>query len=209
MSKSVKGNAWFIRVDGNLEFLTQKCNELASNVDTVDMLAVFHKGEKGDNPHAHIVIVTFSIVQKQSFALRIKSLFSIDKRTQYAIDVWDGDKEKGASSYLWHESDAKLIVKKNFTEENIARQKELCVEVQKVVARNKEKASARLVERALTEDLDSRYDILLWMLKQIKEGQAYHPGEYKLKQFVEEVMIRKTGNISNYAMELERRLWRD
>jgi len=210
MSKSVKSNAWFVRVDGNLEFLTQKLKELEGNPDTIDILAVFHRGEKKENPHAHFVITTFTIVQKQSFAIRMKTLFDITNRNQYAVEMWDKDKRKGATSYMFHEVDAPIIVKKNFSEEDLEQAKTVCAEVQKVVARNKEKASVRLVERALEEPLlQSRLDILTWMLQQIKEGLAYHPGNYKLKQYVEEVEIRKTNNIGDYAINLERQLWRD
>lgn len=210
MSKSVKSNAWFVRVDGNKEFLTQKLKELEVSPDTIDLLAVFHRGEKKENPHAHFVITTFTIVQKQSFAIRMKTLFDITNRNQYAIEVWDTQKDKGAVSYMFHEEDAPILVKKNFLEEDLVKAKTVCAEVQKVVARNKEKASVRLVERALEEPgLDTRLDILTWMLRQIKEGLAYHPGNYKLKQYVEEVEIRKSEDVGEYARNLERQLWRD
>lgn len=210
MSKSQKSNLWFLRVDGSNEFLTQKFRELSQSPDTLELLSVFHLGEKGEHPHAHAVIATLSTTQKQSFAIRLKKLFDVEKRHQYALDVWDGDKVKGATSYMFHEKDAPILCNKGFTEEQIKEARVISAEVQKVVERNKEKASGRLVERALAEEgLDTRLDILTWMLTQIKEGQAYHPGEYKLKQFVEEVEIRRTTDIRDYAIELSRRLWRD
>lgn len=210
MSKSVKSDKWFLRVDGNIEFLSEKFRELSQNIDTVELLSVFHLGEKGENPHAHAVIRSSATIQKQSYAIRMKTLFSIDKKSQYALDVWDGDKRKGATSYLFHEEDAKILVNKGFTEVDIQEAKIICNEVQKVVKRNKEKASGRLVERALEKgDLETRLEILTFMLREIKEGNAYHPGEYSLKKYVEEVLIRKTKNVDEYARDLEARLWRD
>lgn len=208
MAKSVKSNLWFFRVDGNREFLTEKFRELSQNLDTMELLSVFHVGEKGEHPHAHCVVALNTSTQKQSFAIRLKKLFDIEKRHQYALDVWDGDKVKGATSYLFHEKDAPVLCNKGFTEEQLNEARMISDEVQKVVQRNKEKASGRLVERAIEQNLSGRYDILCYMLNEIKEGKAYHPGNYKLKQYVEEVEIRQTKDIGEYATSLMSELWR-
>lgn len=208
MSKSVRSDKWFLRVDGNVEFLTQKFRELSSCLDTMELLAVFHLGEKKTNPHAHAVIRTSGTVQKQSFAIRIKTLFAIEKKTQYALDVWDGGREAGAVSYMFHEKDCRVLVCKDFDDDEINKARQLSAEVEKVVAINKQKASHLLVQKSIENQLTTRSEILLFMLKEIKEGNSYHPGMFKLKSFVEEVMIRQCDNLEDLAYKIENELWR-
>ena len=78
---------------------------------------------------------------------------------------------------------------------------------------NKEKASTRLVDKAIEHFggvtvVPPRHEILLFMLRRIKDGESYHPGSYALKKFVEEVEIRLTDNLEDYAYSLEKELWR-
>jgi len=211
----VKSKLWFVRVDGVEEYLRQKCGELSRCLDVKAILSAYHTGKTKENPHCHFVIEISSEIQKQSFAVRIKSLFGIEKKSQYAIDVWDGKRDVGAVSYLFHEENVKIITNVGFTDEELSFAKKSNDAIQAVVAVNAERASGKLVNRALIEfppeQHATRLDILKYMLKEIQTGNAYHPGAYRLKQMVEEVEIkrlRSDDELESYAFELEKNLWR-
>lgn len=208
-AKQTMGNAWFVRVDGAKEFLKTKLNEFRGKLDTKKLYGVYHTGDKHDNPHCHFVIETSSTVQKQSFALRCKTLFGIEKRSQYSVNVWDGKIE--AIAYMFHEDGAEELARLGVTDEEIDEAKKINESTKKVVAVNKQKASGKLVEKALEAfpEEPTRREVLMFMLKEIRDGNNYHPGEGRLKMFVEEVMVRRTGDLEWYAEQLERRLWRD
>lgn len=214
MAKSTVSDKWFVRVDGNEEFLTQKLKILSECIDTQVIHGLFHMGERRDNTHIHFVIHTSSS-QKQSFAIRIKKLFDITKKTEYAIEVWDGVHDGGAVSYMYHEENAKVLCSKGISQEEIDRAIALNQKVQEVVAVNKKRASGKLVDKAIEHfDFNSqpnRLDVLLYMLKEIQAGNSYHPGEFRLKSFVEEVIIKKSNaeELQDYARLCEARMWRD
>lgn len=214
MAKTERSKFWFVRVDGSKEFLEQKCGELSRSIDVEAMLATYHTGATKENPHTHFVIELKTEPQKQSFQKRIKQLFGIEKRSQYAVEVWDGNKRGGASSYLFHESEAPTICCFHFSSEDVERCKEVNEEHQKVVNINKQKASTKLVDKAVEEFTGQKQvrkeDILLFMITKIHRGENYHPGEYKLKQFVEEVEIKiaDENDLENIASNLAFRLWR-
>lgn len=210
-AKSVKSKLWFCRVDGAKEFLEEKLKQLSA--DCVSILSAYHEGDKKENPHCHFVCEMPSETQKQSFALKVKTLFSITKKTQYALGVWDGGREYGAVSYLFHEPNAPLLVKKGYTEEELQKAVDINNGVQKVMEINKEKASHKLIEKAYEYMKDkewNRVSCLAYMLKVIKKGENYHPGDYMLKRYVEEIEVRMLDedNVDIYASELASRLWR-
>lgn len=210
-AKSVKSKLWFCRVDGNKEFLEEKLKELLGC--SVSLLAVFHEGKTKENPHCHFVCEMENETQKQSFALRVKTLFCITKKTQYALDVWDGERAKGAVSYLFHEEKALILALKNFTEHEVQNAKDIAVSVNKVVEDAKQKASHKLLEKAYEYMKDKEWNrvrCLSFMLKEINKGENYHPGDYMLKRYVEEIEVRMLDeeSIDLYASELANRLWR-
>lgn len=214
-TKAQKSSTWFARVDGNREFLEGKLKELAQQIDVEQCLAYHHLGGKKDNSHCHFVIRLSGSPQKQSFAVRIKKLFSIDKKSDYALDVWDGVKDTGAVAYMFHEENAIQLVNKGFTEAELEKAKTANEAVQKVVAINKERASTKLVDKAIERFKDETYevsnvDILHFMLKEIKDGNSYHPGMYRLKTFVEEVSLKLTRDedMWGYAQRIADQLWR-
>jgi hypothetical protein len=218
MAKTVRSDKWFVRVDGEIEFLRSKCKELSNSIDVINMLGTYHKGEKKENPHVHFVITLSSSPQKQQFGTnRIRSLFNITKKSDYSVTVWDGIiANEGAGSYLFHEDNAPIIVCKSISEEDIASARKANDAVKKVVAINKEKAEHKLVDKALTKFRDeenvSKQDIIFFMLKCISKGENYYPNEYKLKAFVEEVEIKlckDDNDLENWALRFERRMWRD
>lgn len=213
MSKSVKSSCWFVRLDGPEEFLRQKCGEMSKWLDVVALLATFHVGGKKENPHCHIVVETTTVIQKQSWAVRIKKFFNVEKSSSYSVVVWDGIRDSGASAYLFHEGEDKILCNKGWSDDDLAAAKLHNAAVQKVVALNKEKASQKLVSRALEHfegQSPQHYSILEFMLKECRDGGAYYPGEYKLKQYVEEVVLKLTDKeeFDKLVSQVYSRLWR-
>lgn len=215
MSKSEKSDKWFIRIDGDKMTLQLQCVELSRQVDVVCMLAHYHLGSKKENPHCHIVLETRTIVQKQSFALRLKSVFTgITKRSDYSLKVWDGNRTMGAVSYMFHEGNDSCIVNKGFTQEEIALAIKSNESVQKVVEINKEKASNKLVDSAIeyfTDRTFTKWDVLKYMLKRCKDGENYYPGKAMITRYVEEVELRLVAldRFDSYVDSMYKQLWRD
>jgi len=194
-TKSTKATKWFVRVDGETEFLRQKCREFAQRLDVVSFISQTHVGERKENPHVHICLETTKELQKQSFALQLKEHFKIEKKTQYALDVWDGNRVAyGACSYLFHEETEALPIYKGWTNAEISEVQRIAKEANVVIEKNKQKAETKLVEKALNHfkdlDIPSEYEIFGYMMRQVSEGQSYWPGSFRVKQFVEEVYIK-------------------
>lgn len=217
MASRIKSKLWYVRADGPESFLRQKCIELSQSLDTVSLLAAFHKGKTGENPHCHFVIEIASDIQKQSIDVRFKKLFEIIKSKDYCSKVWDGNRGKGAVSYLFHEDDERILARKDFTDEDILRAREANAAVQAVVALNKEKASVKLVDRARDHFRGSVYrpglkmDVLMWMLAECRSGNSYYPGSFLLKKYVEEVELSclDASDMDAFAFRLYGQLWRD
>lgn len=203
-----------MRSDGTEEFLRQKCGELATWIDVKAVLAVYHVGDSKENPHMHAVVETSSEIQKQSWDVRIKKLFGIEKRSQYSTKIWDGVRDAGAASYMFHEKDAPILARKGWTDDELVTAKKACETVQKVVAMNKERASTKLVDKALDHfkgSDPSRFDVLEWMLLECRDGGSYYPGTFMLKKYVEEVLLKLTTktNLRWFAQQLESQMWKD
>lgn len=212
--KSIKGSNWFVRLDGPEEFLRQKCGELATWIDVKAVLAVYHMGGSKENPHCHAVVETSSEIQKQSWDIRIKKLFNVEKRSQYSTKLWDGARDAGASSYMFHESEAKILCNKGWSDAELQSAKVACDAVQKVVAMNKERASTKLVDKALehfANQTPTRTEILKYMLLECRDGNSYYPGTFMLKKYVEEVQLKLTtkADIDTFVWELETQIWRN
>lgn len=213
-AKSTRSKFWFVRVDGPKEFLQKKANELAEKLDTKAILGAYHTGKTKENPHIHFVIELDSEPQKQSFAVRMKTLFNIEKRSQYAIDTWDGKRGAGACSYLFHEQDADIVVNKGFDDSDIDAAKQANEITQRVMAANKERASGKYVEKALAK-FEGQYpnekQLLEYMMTLAKDGELYWPGTYKAKQLIEEVQIKLCGDSEfefNILVDnLARKMW--
>lgn len=220
MSKFERSDKWFVRIDGDKLGLQLQCVELSRQEDVLSLLSFFHKGSKKENPHCHIVIQVKKEIQKQSFALRIKSLFKqIKKRSDYALTVWDGVRTSGAVSYMFHESEVEMLYNKGFTEEELSFAKQENDRVQVVVDVNKERASNKLVDKAIEYFMNKKTEygyvnkrtILLYMVEECKKGENYYPGSFMLKKFVEEVELRllDDADVGNYVESLYHQLWRD
>ena len=218
MSKSVKSKFWFMRVDGEENYLRQKCGVLASGIDVVSFIGAYHTGRTGENPHILACIEITSEIQKQSFAVRLKAIFdNIKKGNDYELAVWDGNRGEGAVSYLFHGDSVNedtLIGVKGFTGDEISRAIQANKAVQAVVAINKQRASTKLVDKAYEyfkgQD-PTTFTIFHYMMKCIHKGENYHPGNFMLKKYVEEVELRLCENeeeVFALAQRTFNSLWR-
>lgn len=212
-TKSTRSSLWFVRVDGPKEFLMAKCKQLAEQIDVSACLSAFHLGEKKENPHCHFVIELNSLLQKQSFAVRIKNLFNVEKKTQYALDIWDGKRGAGACSYLFHEDSAEILVNKGFSEDDISVARSANDAVRRVLAVNKEKASNKFVDRAIEHFKSGdpgNYELLKFFMKLAKDGDVYWPGTFRAKQLIEEVRIKLSEDDQFEALvsEMEYKMFR-
>lgn len=200
---------WFCRVDGPEQHLRDKCSELSGKIDTIAMLAAYHLGSTKENPHCHFVIQLSSEPQKQSFAVRIKQLFGIEKRSQYALAVWDGNRGAGACSYLFHEEGAPIIVNKGFSDSDIDAARQANETVQRVLAVNKERASHKFVDKAINHFAEppSTEELVEYMVELCRNGELYWPGTFRAKQLIEEVRIRTTECPRAYARLLYEKMF--
>lgn len=209
MPQTAKSNKWFVRVDGNKEFLEQKLKELKGAIDTEKILGLYHLGEKSDNPHCHFVITTSTEIQQQSFNIRVKKLFAIEKKSQFSVKVWNG--EDGACSYMFHECNEVILINKGYSDDDISKFRELNSKVQEVIAINKQRGG-RVVDKLLErygDDTPSRREILNDMLEMVRDGEMYEPGDYQLMKYVEEVYLKTTGKVDfeEYVEERYRKLF--
>lgn len=211
-TKAQRSQFWFVRADGPEEFLRQKWVQLSQQLDVKAVLAVFHVGGKKENPHCHACIELTTSPQKQSVDDRLKRLFSIVKGHDYSSKIWDGERGLGAGSYMFHEG-ANVLVNKGWSDAEIEEAKKANEAVQKVIKVNNERASTKLVDKALLAFVGmtpSRREILRYMLKECRDGGSYYPGTFMLKKYVEEVQLKLTTNddFEEFLYEVESQIWR-
>ena len=211
--KNAVSTKWFVRVDGESEHLRPKVISFVSRIDVKSFLCIFHIGSTKENPHIHFVVELTKELQKQSFALQVKSHFEVVNRG-YALDVWDGERTKGAPTYLFHEM-GDVFHSRGWLAAEIEYVQKLGYEIAAAVSKTKERASQKLVSRAIKHFEDktippTQYDILYFMVSEINEGTAYHPGLFKLKSYVEEVQIRQTpaNQLNALTWQLFNSMWR-
>ena len=132
---------WFVRVDGEENFLRQRCVELGLWNQTRTLHAIFHKGGKGENPHVHFIHTYEKLLQKQTYDLKIKQLFGV-VGTSYSTKVWDGE-FKGAGSYLYHEEEegkpAPVFATKGIEQIHIDAMREHAAEWRKIIVEKRPK----------------------------------------------------------------------
>lgn len=194
MPSTVRSDKWFFRVTVPHEFAKSLVPRLMEWMDLDTLLIATHVGDKTENPHVHAVISLKTVLQKQSFDTRIKNIFGVKGNGQYSSKPWDG--KDGACSYLYHESTAQIIGNRGYTEADLDRFKKLNEDVQQVVSINKERASNRHVDKVLDKINNSgrqwnRREILEEFILRIKAGEMYDPGDFMLKRYIEELMIKQ------------------
>lgn len=210
--KSAMSNKWFVRIDGELDILRPKVIRFTENIDVQGILCVAHTGTKKENPHIHAVIEMASEVQKQSFAIRIKKHFEVMDRG-YALDIWDGKKaEYGAGSYLFHETEAVILIRKGWTDEEVQEAQKIARVTNEAVAVAKEKASTKFVEKALKffdGKQPTQFTIFQYLMELVHTNEMYWPGSFKSKQMVEEVEIKLTDNIRQLTQSFYQNIFRN
>lgn len=189
-----RSDKWFFRVTVPHEFAKSEMSKMLQWIDLDTILGALHLGDKTENPHFHCVVKLTSQIQKQSFDVRVKKIYGVKGNNQYSSKPWDGD--DSACSYLFHEATAEVFVNRGYTEQDLDRFKKLNDDVQKVVAVNKSRAAHRHVDRVIEKINSSgkewsRWDILREFIERIKTGEMYDPGDFMLKRYIEEIMIKQ------------------
>jgi hypothetical protein len=163
-------------------------------------IAVYHTGEKGDNPHFHLVSTMSKEIQKQSWDVKIKKMFGVSG-SQFSSKVWDANLDsEGAGSYLFHEDpdNAPILLLKNVSAEKIQNLKDIAKVVNKVVAVNREKSSTKIADKVLQKWIDSgkpqwgNIEIVECICRMAKNGECYLPKtDWLWKAYIEEIKLRQ------------------
>jgi len=198
MPATVKSTRWFFRVTLPHDAVRAMWKAALETVKLMDMtrcLAVGHVGEKTEKEHVHFILELSKELQKQSFDVRIKSIFSV-KGADYSSKPWDGGMEHGAGSYLYHDPNATEIYRKGFTDDQLAKFRECNQQVQAVVEENRSRASGRCVDRTLTLITESnrnwtRQEIAYQLLADIREDKMYECGDFVLRKYIEEIYMKQ------------------
>jgi len=189
---------WFTQVDGPYEFIKEKLMLLSVELEVA--LAVYHKGEKGDNPHFHMVSTHSKEIQKQSWDVKLKKLFQVSG-AQFSSKIWDANLDsEGAGSYLFHEDpdNAPILLQKGVSADKIQKLKDVAKVVNKVIAVNREKAETKIPMKVMEKWHFSgkpqwgNQDIVECICKMARLGECYLPKtDWQWKAYIEEVKLRQ------------------
>lgn len=202
---------WFVRATlphGTAMSATQLvepwCNKL---------LVVAHVGEQNERHHVHLAVSLNTTLTKQSVDLKLQKIYGV-KGSDYSSKIWDGS--DNVLSYMFHETSAPVFSRKGYTDEDIARYVEMNAQVQKIVEVNKQRAPGRKVDQVVQMFIEdnktpSREEVGLVFIRMIRNGECYEPGDFKLKQMIEEVIIKcmPESDVELYAECRVRELFRN
>lgn len=148
-------HGYCVRVEA-LDGYSDKLPMLALVEDYKSIIAVKHMGNKGENPHFHLVVRTQ--VQQQAFRVRMRKVFDQGKGNGHmSIKPWDGNND--AISYLFHEDEnTSILVQHNISDETVAQAKERNKQVIAMVQASKAKAAWHLEEVVFEQYKDRAYD---------------------------------------------------
>lgn len=189
---------WFVRVTLPHQVINEHISKILSWVDLQQILAVLHVGEKTEREHVHMAITLSSELQKQSLDVRIKSIYGV-KGAEYSSKPWDGD--DSVCAYLFHDKNATISANKGYSDDDIERYKKHNDSVQKIVELNKSRAPGRAVDKVLNTIRESggewtKVEIAKVLLKKIRDGEMYEPGDYVLRRHIEEIYMRQLSDAS-------------
>lgn len=199
---------WFVRITAPQEFVKQKLQLLS--VECVKLIAVYHQGEKGDNPHVHFCCTVLKELQKQSWDTKIKKMFDVSGNAQFSTEVWDGDlnRESGcAGSYLFHEGlDSPVLAIKGISAEELEEIKATAKLVNKVIAANREKASTKIPDKVIAKWVADQknpwddYAIVKCICALARDGECYLPkSDWQWKAYVEEIKLKMCKNPDEFS----------
>lgn len=145
-------HGYCVRVDA-LDGYSDKLPMLRACEDYKSIIAVKHMGNKGENPHFHLVVRTQ--VASQAFRVRMRKIFDQGKGNGHmSIKPWDGNND--AISYLFHEDEnTTILVQHNISDETVTQAKERNRAVTAMVVASKTKASW-LLEEIVFEQIKNR-----------------------------------------------------
>jgi len=198
MPAVAKSDKWFFRITLPHKAVTTMWQDALQTIKFIDMtrcLIVGHVGEKTEKEHVHGIISLSKIIQKQSFDVRLKSVFGVSG-ADYSSKLWDGGMEHGAGSYLYHDTHATEIYVKGFTEDERSKFRECNQQVQVLVEENKSRASGRCVDRILDQiklsnRIWTRSEIAMKILEDIKDDRMYECGDYTIRKYLEEIYMKQ------------------
>lgn len=193
MASTTRSDKWFARVTVPHAFAKSEMSKILSWLDLKTILVATHVGERNEGEHIHLVVALTSNLQKQSFDVRLKTIYGVKGNAFYSSKPWDGN--DSACSYLFHDPNVEVIANKGYTEQDLERFRKLNADVQKVIAVNKDRASNRHVEKLVEWCGDqgqnvTDFQIYREIMRRVREGEMYYPGDYNLKKMVTEVVIR-------------------
>lgn len=195
-----KSNKWFVRVRLSHDVIRKHITEIKGWIDTEQLLCVLHKADREDeNEHCHFTLSMTSTLQKQSFDVRIRKVFPDAVGAKYSSKIWDGKDE--ACSYMFHEQEAEVVAVKGFEDEDLQRFRMINANTQKVIAVAKQKSECKLTNKLVEwvkstgtqQDLE---DIWTHAYTLIRNGDSYHPGEFRLKTMTQTAYVRTCGQDS-------------
>lgn len=207
-------HGYCIRVDA-LDGYGEKLPLLGLCEDYQSIIAVKHKGNKGENPHFHLVVRTQ--VASQAFRVRMRKIFDSGKGNGHmSIKPWDGNND--AISYLFHEDEnTTLLVQHNISDETVAQAKERNRQVVAMVQASKAKASWHLEEivyeqfksgtRLVYDESVIGQSIILAALRNGK----YVPQPWHVKAMVQRIQFKLLNGYEeleeDFAMRLSRQIF--
>jgi len=189
---------WFIRITQPHEFIKIQLKDITtwSNVERV--LVVSHVGEKTKKQHVHILLTLTKELQQQSVNVIFKKLFT--ETRCLSIKTWDGlTTGQSALSYLWHDTSAEILFSKGFDDDTIESSKVVCAGVVEEVNRRKQRAPGHCVSKILDEIIASKRiwneeQIAMRILKLIRDGEMYEPGDFLIQRYVNEIYSKQPQN---------------
>jgi len=199
-------HGYCLRVDA-LDGYGDKLPLLALCSDYKSIIAVKHKGNKGENPHYHLVVRTQ--IQQQAFRVRMRKIFDQGKGNGHmSIKQWDGNND--AISYLFHEDEnTTILVQHNISDETVAQARARNRQVAEMVNASKAKASWQL-EEIVYEQLKSdspnteQYVGQQIILTALRHGK-YVPQPWHVRAMTERILFRKLNGV---VEDEERFAWR-
>lgn len=191
-----------IRIDA-LDGYADRIRSLTYVSDYTSIVGSAHKGGSGENPHYHLVIRTR--VKEQAFRVRMKKIFNLGKGNGHmSIKPWDGCND--AISYLFHEDpDAPLLIQHNVSDETVSEARKRNEQVQRDVAKAKERASWKLEEhvyeeikrdgipkRSITDGqyISQETHIAKVLILTALRNNKYVPNDYLLRAMVRRIKFR-------------------
>jgi len=214
-------HGYCLRVDA-LDGYSDKLPMLAACEDYKSIIAVKHMGNKGENPHFHLVVRTQ--VASQAFRVRMRKIFDQGKGNGHmSIKPWDGNND--AISYLFHEDEnTTIFVQHNISDETVAQAKQRNRQVVAMVQASKAKASWHLEEIVYEELTKSEPKTTKWLkphwdeaeigkrliLTALRHGK-YVPQPWHIKAMTQRIQFKLLNGFEEaeeeFAMRLARQIF--